>query len=227
MGRRHPRAAAFRSGAAVRSGDPPRRRQWLYMLPSAIDDIEMGVTDVLRGEDHVSNTAAADPDVRRARCRSRPRFAHEALLVGSEGKLSKRLGSLGVDAFRERGIEPEALVALLARLGTRDPVEPVADRGALIESFDLRQFRPRAGAVRRGRTGAAQRRRSSTSCLSTRVARSPARRDGRGGWEAIRPESGARRRGGGLVAGRDRAGRSARVRRRGRAPIWREAAHAG
>jgi glutamyl-tRNA synthetase len=69
-----------------------------------------------------------------------PRFAHEALLVGSEGKLSKRLGSLGCEAFRERGIEPEALVALLARLGTSLPVEPIAERSVLVETFDLAHF---------------------------------------------------------------------------------------
>ena len=128
--------------------DPVIRRadgSWLYMLPSAVDDCEMGVTDVLRGEDHVTNTAvqiqlftalvaALYPS------RQIPRFAHEALLVGREGKLSKRLGSLGCDSFRERGIEPAALVALLARLGTALPVEPIADRSVLIETFDLSSF---------------------------------------------------------------------------------------
>ena len=69
-----------------------------------------------------------------------PRFAHEALLVGREGKLSKRLGSLGCDAFREKGIEPRALIALLARLGTSQPVEPIANRDMLIETFDLSTF---------------------------------------------------------------------------------------
>ncbi len=122
--------------------DPVVRRadgSWLYMLPSVIDDIEMGVTDVLRGEDHVSNTAtqvqmftALDAPV--------PRFAHEALLTGAEGKLSKRLGSLGVAEMREQGIEPEALIALLARLGTSDPVDPALDAEALAESFDLTRF---------------------------------------------------------------------------------------
>ena len=128
--------------------DPVIRRadgSWLYMLPSAVDDLAMGVTDVLRGEDHVSNTAvqiqmfgaliAAGDGAAQM-----PRFAHEALLVGKEGKLSKRLGSLGCDAFRERGFEPQAIVALLARLGTSLPVEPIADRGALLETFDLATF---------------------------------------------------------------------------------------
>ena len=122
--------------------DPVVRRadgSWLYMLPSAIDDIEMGVTDVLRGEDHVSNTAA-QIQMFTALGAPPPRFAHEALLVGNEGKLSKRLGSLGGDAFRERGIEPQALVALLARLGTSQPVEPIANRAELVATFDLATF---------------------------------------------------------------------------------------
>jgi glutamyl-tRNA synthetase len=122
--------------------DPVVRRadgSWLYMLPSTVDDVEMGVTDVLRGEDHVSNTAV-QIQMFAALGAPIPRFAHEALLVGTEGKLSKRLGSLGCDVLRGSGIEPEAVVALLARLGTSEPVEPIADRGALVASFDLGHF---------------------------------------------------------------------------------------
>jgi len=109
------------------------------MLPSTVDDVDMGITHVLRGEDHVSNTAV-QVQMFTAMGKSPPVFAHEALLVGKEGKLSKRLGSLGCDSLRERGIEPEAIVALLARLGTSLPVEPIADRRALIETFDLSTF---------------------------------------------------------------------------------------
>jgi glutamyl-tRNA synthetase len=69
-----------------------------------------------------------------------PAFAHEALLTGSEGKLSKRLGALGADALRESGIEPLAIAALLAKLGTSDPVEAVADMSALIEGIDFARF---------------------------------------------------------------------------------------
>lgn len=122
--------------------DPVVRRadgSWLYMLPSVIDDIEMGVTDVLRGEDHVSNTAT-QVQMFTALGAPVPRFAHEALLTGTEGKLSKRLGSLGVAEMRASGIEPEALIALLARLGTSDPVDPALDAKALAASFDLARF---------------------------------------------------------------------------------------
>ena len=133
---------------AAQLSDPVIRRadgSWLYMLPSAVDDLDMGVTDVLRGEDHVSNTAAQIQMftaliAAQYPAAKMPRFAHEALLVGREGKLSKRLGSLGCDAFREKGIEPQALVALLARLGTSQPVEPIADRSVLVDSFDLSTF---------------------------------------------------------------------------------------
>ncbi|MBA4354566.1 MAG: glutamate--tRNA ligase [Novosphingobium sp.] len=122
--------------------DPVVRRadgSWLYMLPSAIDDIAMGVTDVLRGEDHVSNTAT-QIQMFTALGAAPPRFAHEALLTGSEGKLSKRLGALGMADFREQGIEPEAIVALLARLGTSDPVDATLEAAALAASFDLARF---------------------------------------------------------------------------------------
>lgn len=138
---------------AAQLSDPVIRRadaSWLYMMPSAVDDIDMGVTQILRGEDHVSNTAvqiqiftalyAAGFAAAQSAAKTIPAFAHEALLVGREGKLSKRLGSLGCDAFRERGIEPEAIIALLARLGTSQSVEPIADRAVLVESFDLSTF---------------------------------------------------------------------------------------
>ncbi len=168
--------------------DPVVRRadgSWLYMLPSVIDDIEMGITDVLRGEDHVSNTAtqvqmftALDAPV--------PRFAHEALLTGAEGKLSKRLGSLGVAEMRENGIEPEALIALLARLGTSDPVDPALDAEALAESFDLTRF-GRAPArfddAELARVNAAVIHRLPYARVAGRL---PAEM-GEAAWEAIRP----------------------------------------
>lgn len=122
--------------------DPVVRRadgSWLYLLPSVIDDAAMGISHVVRGEDHVSNTAA-QIQMFAALDAAPPAFAHEALLVGSEGKLSKRLGSLGMGGLREAGIEPIALVALLARLGTSDPVEPVASAAPLIATVDFARF---------------------------------------------------------------------------------------
>ena len=122
--------------------DPVVRRadgSWLYILPSAIDDADMGITHVVRGEDHVSNTAA-QVQMFDALGVPPPAFAHEALLTGSEGKLSKLLGALGVDALKEAGIEPSALLSLLARIGTADPVEPHVDRAPLIDAIDFARF---------------------------------------------------------------------------------------
>ena len=127
---------------AATMSDPVIRRadgSWLYMLPSAIDDAEMGITHVVRGEDHVSNTAL-QLQMFDAMGATPPAFAHEALLTGAEGKLSKRLGSLGVEHFRDVGIEPEAVRALLARIGTSLPVEPLVDTQALIDTFDFAKF---------------------------------------------------------------------------------------
>ncbi len=123
-------------------GDPVIRREdgsWLYMLPSVVDDIDMGVTHVVRGEDHVTNTGL-QLQMFEALGAPPPAFAHEALLTGSEGKLAKRLGSTGVEAMREAGIEPAALIAKLARIGTSLAVEAFADPAPLIESFDFATF---------------------------------------------------------------------------------------
>jgi glutamyl-tRNA synthetase len=122
--------------------DPVVRREdgsWLYMLPSTVDDIDLGITHVVRGEDHVTNTAL-QIQMFEALGAAPPAFAHEALLVGSEGKLSKRLGSLGVEAMRGEGIEAIAILAKLARIGTSLPVEPVESVAPLIEAFDFGTF---------------------------------------------------------------------------------------
>lgn len=122
--------------------DPVIRRadgSWLYLLPSVIDDIDLGITHVVRGEDHVSNSAVQIQMFDALGVRP-PHFAHEALLVAAEGKLSKRLGSTGVDALREAGIEPLALLSLLARLGTSQPVEVRASLAELAEGFDFSTF---------------------------------------------------------------------------------------
>jgi glutamyl-tRNA synthetase len=122
--------------------DPVVRREdgsWLYLLPSVIDDIDLGVTHIVRGEDHVSNSAT-QIQMFDALSAAPPHLAHEALLVAAEGKLSKRLGSIGVEAMREAGLEPMALLSLLARLGTSQPVEPVTTLDAAAETFDFAHF---------------------------------------------------------------------------------------
>ena len=122
--------------------DPVVRRAdgtWLYMLLSVIDDIDLGITDIVRGEDHVSNSAI-QLQMFEALGAPPPRLAHMALLTGADAALSKRLGSEGVEAWRAAGIEPQAIAALLARLGTSLPVEPVAALTDLLPGFDLATF---------------------------------------------------------------------------------------
>ncbi|WP_454887178.1 glutamate--tRNA ligase [Sphingomonas oryzagri] len=122
-------------GAAL--SDPVVRRadgSWLYLLPSVIDDIDMKISHVVRGEDHVSNTAV-QIQMFEALGAALPHFAHMALLVGADGKLSKREGSIGVEAIRADGIEPQALIGLLARIGTSEPVVPVATADELLPGF--------------------------------------------------------------------------------------------
>jgi len=168
--------------------DPVVRRadgSWLYMLPSVIDDIAMGVTDVLRGEDHVSNTAV-QIQMFEALGAAPPRFAHEALLVGAEGKLSKRIGSLSAGQFHEDGIEAAALVALLARIGTSDPVDPALGLDELAASFDLARF-GRAPA-RFDEEELARVNAAIVHCLDyDAVAARLPEGMGRNGWEAVRP----------------------------------------
>ncbi|MGN6155792.1 MAG: glutamate--tRNA ligase [Sphingomicrobium sp.] len=122
--------------------DPVVRREdgsWLYLLPSVIDDIDLGITHIVRGEDHVSNSAA-QIQMFEALGAPPPHFAHEALLVAAEGKLSKRLGAIGVDAVREAGLEPMALLSVLARIGTSQPVEAAHGLAELAADFDFAHF---------------------------------------------------------------------------------------
>ena len=122
--------------------DPVVRRadgSWLYLLPSVIDDIDLSVTHIVRGEDHVSNSAV-QLQMFAALGAAPPAFAHEALLVAAEGKLSKRLGSYGAEHLREEAVEPMALMSLLARIGTSQPVEAVASLDELAQTFDFAHF---------------------------------------------------------------------------------------
>jgi glutamyl-tRNA synthetase len=122
--------------------DPVVRREdgsWLYLLPSVIDDVDLGVTHIVRGEDHVSNSAAQIQMFEALGARP-PAFAHEALLVMAEGKLSKRLGSYGAPHLREEGVEPMALLDVLARIGTSQPVEPMTSLEELSKDFDFSHF---------------------------------------------------------------------------------------
>ncbi len=112
----------------------------LYTLTSVVDDIELEVTHILRGEDHVANTAA-QVQLFEALGGAVPVFGHLSLIAGAGGEtLSKRLGTLSVAALREQGLEAMTLTCYLARLGTPDPVEALQSLDDLVAGFDLSRF---------------------------------------------------------------------------------------
>ncbi|MBM3490283.1 MAG: glutamate--tRNA ligase [Alphaproteobacteria bacterium] len=114
--------------------------QPLYSFTSVVDDIDFAISHVIRGEDHVSNTAV-QVQVFAALDAPVPAFAHFSLLIGAGGeKLSKRAGDLGLSALREDGIEAMAVASLLARLGSADPVEAKASLGELTSDCHLQRF---------------------------------------------------------------------------------------
>ena len=109
----------------------------LYTFTSVVDDIEFGITHVIRGEDHVAN-AAVQIEITRALGGTVPAYGHHSLLIGADGAgLSKRLGSLSISALREEGLEAMAVVSHAALLGTSDAIHPCLDYRELVEGFDL------------------------------------------------------------------------------------------
>ncbi len=109
---------------------------YLYHLPSCIDDSDFGITHIVRGEDHTTNTAS-QIQMFEAIGGKVPTFAHLPLLTGTEGKLSKRLGSLGVRELKAEGVEAMAICSFLAKLGTSDAIEPYYSLDELAESLDF------------------------------------------------------------------------------------------
>ncbi|WP_371398018.1 glutamate--tRNA ligase [Fretibacter rubidus] len=110
---------------------------YLYTLPSVVDDIDAGITHVIRGEDHVTNSGA-QIEIFRAVSDHLPTFAHTPLLVGKDGKgLSKRLGSLSMEELRKDYFEPLAIASLLGKIGTSDPIEIRPSMAVLTEEFSF------------------------------------------------------------------------------------------
>jgi glutamyl-tRNA synthetase len=110
---------------------------FLYTLPSVADDIDLGITHVVRGEDHVTNTGV-QIEIFEALGATPPEFAHHPLLVGADGEaLSKRLGSLSISELKRDGYEPLAVTSQLAKIGTSDALEVAASLEALAEGFDF------------------------------------------------------------------------------------------
>jgi glutamyl-tRNA synthetase len=110
---------------------------YLYTMPSVVDDIALGITHVIRGEDHVANSGA-QIQIFEALGAAPPRFAHHNMLVGAEGEaLGKRLGTLSIRQMREDGLEPLAILSHSAAIGTSDAVTAHQSLDALIGNFDL------------------------------------------------------------------------------------------
>jgi glutamyl-tRNA synthetase len=120
--------------------DPVLRREdgsYLYTLPSVVDDIEFGVTHVIRGEDHITNTGV-QIQIFEALAGAAPRFGHHNLLTDAGGEgLSKRTGALSIASLREKGVEPLAVAALAVLVGSAEAVRPVASLDELAALVDL------------------------------------------------------------------------------------------
>ena len=114
--------------------------QFLYTPASVCDDIDFGITNVVRGSDHVTNTAT-QIQIIKALGGNVPEFAHHSLLTGPQGEaLSKRLGTLSLRDLRAQGLEPMAILSHMARLGSSDPIELRTTMDELIDGFDLSKF---------------------------------------------------------------------------------------
>ncbi len=112
----------------------------IYTMASVVDDIDHGITHILRGEDHVTNSAA-QIQLFEALGAKAPIMGHSALLAGADGEgLSKRFGSLSIGELREKDIEPLAIASLLSRIGTADRVEAQADMMSIVNAFDISRF---------------------------------------------------------------------------------------
>jgi glutamyl-tRNA synthetase len=131
-GRQHVDAASLSDPVLVRADGT-----YLYTLPSVVDDMDLGITHVIRGEDHVANTA---PQIQlfEALDAEAPAFGHHNLLVGADGHaLSKRDRALSIEALREEGIEALAVASYAAMLGTSDAIAPHASLDELVPGFDF------------------------------------------------------------------------------------------
>jgi glutamyl-tRNA synthetase len=111
----------------------------LYTFASVVDDGQTDVTHIVRGEDHVSNTAV-QVQIFEALGYKLPQFGHLALLKTKEGEMSKRVGGNDIRTLRENGIMPMAINSLLAHIGTSDAVEPFTELQRLVETFDFKKF---------------------------------------------------------------------------------------
>jgi len=109
----------------------------LYTFTSVVDDVDFAITHIVRGEDHVTNSGVQIA-IFEALGAEPPAFAHHSLLIGADGHaLSKRLGTLSIETFRNDGIEPMAVLSHAALLGTSDAIEAHTSIEELAELFDF------------------------------------------------------------------------------------------
>ncbi|KJV69218.1 glutamate--tRNA ligase [Candidatus Neoehrlichia procyonis] len=113
--------------------------RYTYMLPSVVDDIDYQVTHVIRGEDHISNTAIQIYMINNLNAKI-PNFGHLSLLHFGDRKVSKRIGGFAIEYFRDNGIEPMTINSYIAKIGTSCMVEAQTDMLSLINNFDIRNF---------------------------------------------------------------------------------------
>ena len=114
--------------------------QFLYTLASVVDDIDMKITHVVRGADHVTNTAT-QIQIMEALGKVAPNFSHHSLLTGPGGEaLSKRLGTLALKDLKLAGIEPMAILSHLSKIGTSNTTDLQTSISDLIHDFDLTKF---------------------------------------------------------------------------------------
>jgi glutamyl-tRNA synthetase len=112
----------------------------LYTFASVVDDIDMGVTDIIRGEDHVANTGV-QIELFRALDAKPPRFAHHNLIIAASGEeMSKRKGTLSIRSFREAGAEANAVAAVAVLTGTSEAVRPIRHLDDLVDVVELSKF---------------------------------------------------------------------------------------
>lgn len=125
---------SFSDPVLIRDNDVPT-----YTFCSVVDDIEMKITDIIRGEDHITNTAV-QIQIFEGLGATPPHFSHLALIKAQEGKISKREGGFDVKSLREQGFEPLSILNFLAQIGTSDNVNIYDDVEKLIANFDLKKF---------------------------------------------------------------------------------------
>lgn len=110
-----------------------------YMLCSTVDDIEYKITDVIRGEDHISNTAI-QVQLFEAMDAEPPNFGHLSLITSKDDKISKREGGFEIEALRNQYFEPMAILNLFAKLGSCNPVLTTTNIDELINDFNISSF---------------------------------------------------------------------------------------